>query len=156
VYTFLSVGRALPDLTSRELISLVYCINGLRYSVHPLAGGPRTSQPSGPGSFNILGKFENNFQNFFVFKGYPLEIKKRVLVASCHSFFIYFTLSEHSYNIYVYNSSRTASCFYLEINIQFSMPIVLAPKSKVVSRQFISSHPSFCQLGLRSFDHNGC
>jgi hypothetical protein len=25
-------------------------------------------------------------------------------------FFIYFTLSEHTYNIYIYNSSRTASC----------------------------------------------
>ncbi len=39
-----------------------------------------------------------------------LFLKVKGLVASCHSFFIYFTLSEHTYNIYIYNSSRTASC----------------------------------------------
>ncbi len=39
------------------------------------------------------------------------NIKVKGLVASCHSFFIYFTLSEHTYNIYICNSMRTASSF---------------------------------------------
>ncbi len=48
----------------------------------------------------LMRLFKSNFF-FFFFKG---------LVASCHSFFFYFTLSEHTYNIYIYNSSRTRSC----------------------------------------------
>ncbi len=55
---------------------------------------------------SAIHKNDENFGDigeiFFSFKG---------LVASCHSFSFYFTVSEHTYNIYIYNSSRTASCY---------------------------------------------